>query len=92
MEASKGRLLSSEVKVVCLRLEYRLSKYIIGKRKGQTVKTEDELQLMHNLVAEYSNFENSETHMSASSTAEGLNDKSDGQVVASTPSPRPKPL
>ncbi|SLM38787.1 NAD(P)-binding domain [Lasallia pustulata] len=47
----------------------------------QTVKTEDELQLMHNLVAEYSNFENIETHMSASSTAEGLNNKSDGRIL-----------
>lgn len=34
----------------------RLSKYLISIRKGQKVETEDETQLMRDLVQEYSNF------------------------------------
>ena len=36
----------------------RLSKYLIGIRKGQKLETEDETQLMRDLVREYSSFNN----------------------------------
>ena len=50
-----------------------LSKYLFSLRRGQKMETEDETQLMRDLVQEYSSFSNEPSTSSLSATSESTN-------------------
>ena len=62
----------------------RLSKYLTGIRKGQKMETEDETQLMRDLVREYSSFNNESVTSSAPADFNTTNTDSSGEVVILT--------
>ena len=62
----------------------RLSKYLLGIRKGQKIETEDETQLMRDLVRDYSSFNIEPLTSSVSADSNTTNTASSSEVVILT--------